>query len=514
MSGFCNFNSRVRLSFSAAVIVAGLALSQLTCGSSIPPESPAAATSEPQGATPTEPSDSGEMGTGPLPSTGASPAPVATETPDSAGLTGPVEKAGKAPLPAEPGMACLGSFGYGLTCLDDTGWHSYAKDDSPLSSDLIKSITVCPDRRILIAQSSGVSAFDGQAWKEYEQGWGHGSAEAMACDAAGGIWVAHFGGVSYYDGRTWTTYTSEELATGEAATDLVVDVVVAPGGRTWVVTASSVALFDGSEWTVFQVGQGFDDRYYFGRVAVDGHGRPWVVHSRGLLVFDDGDWTSYRNRDLSSVESVAVDAQDRVWVGTFGKGAYVFEGGGWSTYDSASSDLGSDHVRAIAVDGQGRVWLGTEWGLHVLDGEDWRIYRMDNADLSDHDIYALGVVGAGPSLPEVVEKSSGSMRGQVVDGDGQPIAGVPVEVCMGRVSSTYFGDTPCSGEPFVRRVETGEVGHFVIPDLPAGFYAVTMQDGDGNWTQVATELGFVSERVLVGAGEEVYLGELVIGSDE
>jgi hypothetical protein len=514
MGGVCYSNSRVRLPFSAAVIVAGLVLSQLACGLSVPPESPVTATSEPQGATPTELPDPGEEGAGPFPSTEASPAPVATETPESTGLTGPVEKAGKAPLPAEPGMACLGSFGYGLTCLDDAGWHSYTKDDSPLSSDLIKSITVCPDRRILIAHSSGISAFDGQTWKEYGQGWGNGSVEAIACDAAGGIWVAHFGGASYYDGRTWTTYASEELATGGAATDLVVDVVVAPGGRTWVVTANSVALFDGSEWTVFQVGQGFSDRYYFGRVAVDGHGRPWVVHSRGLLVFDDGDWTSYRNRELSSVESVAVDAQDRVWVGTFGRGLYVFEDGGWSTYSSTSSDLGSDHVRAVAVDGQGRVWLGTEWGLHVLEGADWHIYRMDNADLGDHDIYALGVVGAGPSLPEAVEKPSGSMRGQVVNRDGQPIVGATVEVCMGRVGSTYFGDTPCSGEPFVRGVETGEGGYFVIPDLPAGFYAVTMQDEDGSWTHLATELGFVSERVLIEAGEEVYLGELVIGSGE
>ncbi len=487
-----NSGNGTRLSLLAVAI---LVLSQLACSLSAP-ATPISSTPEPIEQT-------------------------APSTPDSAVTPPPTreteaEQAAKSAPPAGPGMACLGSFGYGITCLDETGWQTFNRDNSPLGGDLITNISVCPDGSLLVAHSSGISRFDGEAWKEYEQGWGYSSPEAMACDAASGIWVAHFRGVSYYDGRAWTTYPSERLATGEAATDLIRDVVVAPGGRVWVVTASSVAMldsFDSDEWIIFQEGQGFHGRYFFDKISLDAQGNPWVAHSSGILTFDDGTWTPHSNRDLSSVESIATDAQGRVWIGTFSKGVYVFQDGSWSVYNNANSELESNHVRAIAADAQDRVWLGTEWGLYIFDGTNWQPYRMDNADLADNDLRALAIVEAGPTLPEPMEKAPGSMNGRVVFEDGQPVAEATVEICPGRLGSMLFDETPCADQPFIRTTETDADGRFSIPDLPVGFYGLAVNTGDG-WTQLTNELGFSSERILVEAGQETYVGELVVGADE
>ena len=454
------------------------------------------------------------------PATGETQAPTPTM---AAGQDTPpeptVEQAEKSTQPAGPGMACLGSFGHGLTCLDETGWQTFSKDTSSLGNDLVKNVTICPDNRLLIAHALGINAFDGERWQVYDQGWGYGGVSALACDAASGIWVAHFGGVSYYDGTSWTTHPAKQLATGSAATDLVQDVAVAPGGRIWVVTASSVAtldIFKGDEWTVFQDGQGFDERYFFAKVAIDSQGHPWVAHSTGLLIFDGEGWITHGNRNLFTIKSMAIDAQGRAWVGTMSKGVYVFDGGGWSVYDVGSSELDSNHVRAIAVDAQDRVWLGTEWGVYVFDEDetDWQTYRMDTADLADNDVRTLAVVEAGPSLPEAVDKELGSMSGTIVLENRKPAGGAMVEICVEYLGSRFSGETPCADQPFVRRAETDASGHFVIPDLPVGFYVIAANTGD-SWVQLTDELGLASDRVLVEAGQETILGEIAAGpSDE
>jgi streptogramin lyase len=96
---------------------------------------------------------------------------------------------------------------------------------------------------MLIAQSRGMVAFDGSNWEDYSE-TDFTSLDAIAYDAAGNIWVTDYQGVSTFDG-SWMTYSASELATGEAASDLVNDVVIDPDGLVWVVTSNSVASFDG-----------------------------------------------------------------------------------------------------------------------------------------------------------------------------------------------------------------------------------------------------------------------------
>jgi len=474
----------------------GLLLSQLACDLSMPGETPEL-TSEPVVDATQEPAGPSR--------TPAPPTPTRTPIPTRAKSDGVSA--------AAPGMACMGSSGYGVTCLDESGWHVYNSDNSPLPSDYIQHIASCPDGRLLIVHSSGISAFDGRTWKEYEGGWGYSSPEAVACSETGEFWVAHFRGASYFDGANWTTFGSENLATGSAASDLIDDVAIAPNGTVWVVAVNSVASYDGAEWTIFQEGQGLEEKYFFDQVEIDHQGRPWVAHSGGLMVYEDGAWTQHQNLDISSVESMAIDHQDRVWVGTLTRGLYIFEGGGWLIYDTSNSELGSDFIQAITVDALGWVWVGTEWGLYIVDGDLWTTYRMDNSGLADHDIEALGIVAGGPTLPAAQDKPAGSMRGSIVSGDGRPFSSAMVEICIGRVSSSFYGDTPCSGEPYVRSSRTDKGGNFEFADLPAGFYAITVDTGDG-WAQLTTDLDFMSERILVQAGEETYLPDLVIGDED
>lgn len=445
---------------------------------------------------------------------------VATVAPTETATAAPTEPPTEAPTPTtmaggagEGNLACIGTFGYGVTCIEEEAWVTYTRETSSLGGDQVHDITTCPDGRLLIAHTFGISSYDGATWRQYDKGWGVSSVEALACAPNGDIWVAHFKGASVYDGQQWNTYEAREfLATGPDASDLVEDIAVAPDGTVWVTTPSSVAMFQDGEWAVYQEGEGFDERYFFDSIALAPDGTPWVGHSRGLFHYEELFWQPYFNDDFTTIESLAVDAAGRVWVGTLSQGVFILEDGAWTRYHRGNSDLSSDQVNGIVHDARGRAWLGTEWGLNVLTDETWRVYRMDNADLADHNVYALDVVGAGPPLPDALEKPEGSLIGRIITEDGAPLEGATVEICVEKLYSRYYGDTPCADQPLVRSAATDADGAFAFEALPAGFYVVTVEAEDG-WAQLTTSSGMASERVPVAPGEETDIGEIRLGEE-
>jgi ligand-binding sensor domain-containing protein len=376
----------------------------------------------------------------------------------------------------------VGTFGFGASCLDDTGWHSYSKDSGGLSSDLIQTIAICSDKNIRVVGSSGVDqTADGSSWKQLEASWS--SPEGIACDSKGGVWIAHYQGVSYHDGSKWTDYDAKKLGSGQSV-DLVKDVAVAPDGKVWVVTSNSIASFEGDGWTVYENGKGFDKEYFFEKIAVDGKGNVWAAHGDGVLMFDGKSWTPQNSDDLQQVQALAVDGKGNIWAGTFSKGALMFDGKGWVSFNRKNSKISSDQVRALAVDAQGRVWAGTEYGLDVFDGKDWTTFLMSNSNLLDNKVYALAVAGNGPKLPAPLTKKTGSLKGQVKLGTS-PAAGAVVELCTETIGFLYTGDSPCADHPFTKQTKVGDDGTFTFTDLPVGRYGITIQrPDDKKWIRI------------------------------
>jgi hypothetical protein len=403
--------------------------------------------------------------------------------------------------------AWIGTFGFGLNCLDGAGWHLYTEDTTPISNQ-VADLTVCPDGTVWVLHSFGASATRGESWETFEHAWGYGSPEAVACDGAGGIWLAHYEGVSHYDGSQWTTHEASKLGSGENV-KLVKDVAVAPGGTVWAVTANSVAAFDGQTWMVYETGKGFDKDYYFEQVIVDGKGQVWAGHSSGVWQFDGTNWVAHEGQHLSQVKSLLVDAQDLLWAGTVARGVSMYDGQGWVTYDRENSGLSSDQVRAISTDDLGRVWLGTEWGLDVFDGETWQSYQMGNSDLADNDVYALAVSGDGPPLPQPVEEPTGTLAGTIVRGS-EPVAGASVEACAEFIGMVFSGPSPCADMAFHAAAATGDDGTFRFTELPEGRYGLAFQAGEEGWARLTGRFGIGDKKVTVRAGQETELGTIDI----
>ncbi|MCI0710171.1 MAG: hypothetical protein L0154_08410 [Chloroflexi bacterium] len=385
-----------------------------------------------------------------------------------------------------------GLLGQGINCLDDSGWRSYPIGGAGLPFSSVDGMTICPDGTLWVVDILGIYSFNGSNWQEGEGGdWF--TPNAMACDADGLLWVAHGDGVSHFDGTAWVDYAIDQFGSGSFIIG-VDDIEIGADGSIWALTGGSVAQFTGDTWQVFEEGSGFSDSYFFNALVIDSQGQTWVAHSNGLLSYDGSSWTQH-NSDLISLETLAIDSQDRLWVGTLTEGAAMYDGSSWEVFNRENSSLTSNNVRAIAVDAQDRVWFGTAWGLSVYDGTDWTTFLMSNSDVLDNDVWSLVVTGNGPALPDLTEKQPGSVTG-IIENGTEVVAGTQVELCTEAVGGVYFGPTPCDGQPGHMIVTTGDDGAFTFSEVLVGRYELAVETPDG-W------ISFIG----IGAEFEVLEGE-------
>ena len=400
------------------------------------------------------------------------------------------------------GTLCVGTR-IGLSCLNENGWQLYTEENSDLPNNYLYAGAVCPDGQMAIVHTDGVILFDGKTFTSLPKTDTYLSLNGVACDANGGIWVAHFQGVSRYFNGKWITYGSDQLATGDSANELVYDVKAAPDGKMWVAASRSVTMFENETWTVFREAQEFDGSRFFNALTVDAKGRPWVAHSAGMDVFENGAWIpiAIDKRAYSSPESIAVDAKGQVWLGTLSDGAFRFDGSSTTQHDRATEQLLSNTVASLAVDGSGRVWLGTTYGLTVFDGASWQTFLMSNSGLGDNDVKFVLVTKDGPALSAPEERAKASLTGKIEKADGTPLAEARVEICVEILATSFTGDTPCSDQPFFLSTKTDANGVFLLENVPASYYVTVVDTGDG-WAQLADQFGILSERTLIQAGEE------------
>ena len=156
---------------------------------------------------------------------------------------------------------------------------------------------------------------------------------------------------------------------------------------------------------------------------------------------------------------------------------------------------------SLTGDSSGRLWLGTSYGLTVFDGTNWQTFLMSNSGLGDNDVRFVIVTKDGPALPPLEEKENGSLTGTIEQADGTALADARVEICVETIGSTFFGDTPCSDQPFFLSTTTDADGTFLIENVPAGYYVMVAETGTG-WAQLVDNFGISSERTLIQPGEQ------------
>ena len=75
--------------------------------------------------------------------------------------------------------------------------------------------------------------------------------------------------------------------------------------------------------------------------------------------------------------SLAVDADNLKWFGSWNGGVSSFDGTTWTTY-TTEDGLASNVISAVAIDADNVKWFGTNGGLTRFDGTTWTTYTTED----------------------------------------------------------------------------------------------------------------------------------------
>jgi len=214
-------------------------------------------------------------------------------------------------------------------------------------------------------------------------------------DSRGRIWLAHFsggGGLSVYDpaDQSWQT-----VQWGASSSWNIIDALGLDRNDTkWVFNGGAViiAVDSAGGQAVFEVAGLPPPPGGLYEFAFDSRGRAWLGLTVGLVMLDYNgtllDQSDDRDTVISAglpspeVRSVAVDAEDDVWVATPGGAAY-WNGAEFRAFTMGNSKILSNNVYRVRVDGSDRVWLLCDAGLSIYDqiSNTWTNYTPQNSGL-------------------------------------------------------------------------------------------------------------------------------------
>ncbi len=202
------------------------------------------------------------------------------------------------------------------------------------------------------------------------------------------IWFGTFSGLDRWDQTdgTWRNYSHDPADPDSLINDTVRSVYVDQSGSLWVGTEGGFERYDPSI-------DGFV--HYGGPVVMWMHRGPldrfWLATKDGFFEFDlDRDEFLLIDEGYAWKIMVLEDGLGRVWVGSSGDGAGVYEpdSGIWTHFrhdpeDTAS--LSDDFVESIQQDQSGRLWFGTGDGLNLFNEEqgDFTRYHVDDGLADD-----------------------------------------------------------------------------------------------------------------------------------
>lgn len=193
-------------------------------------------------------------------------------------------------------------------------------------------------------------------------------------DSKNNIWIvsSRWNKLMKFDGSQLFTYPHPTV-TGDSYMD---GICIRVGGKDkiWIGVSDGAISFDDKQWNFIQAGLVRD-------IAFDSKGNIWFATSDGIVKYDGSSKLKYSNSvcDIpnGSVNCIAVDDRDNIWVAVYGSGLTKFDGLKWETFDVGN-------VKKIVVDNakQG-LWLIGEWNLGFLNTHTFNYtdYNVGNSGL-------------------------------------------------------------------------------------------------------------------------------------
>ncbi len=325
---------------------------------------------------------------GVVPTTPPGVAPGATPTP----ITAPPA----APTPAGVTSVWFATHGRGVSHFDGARWTYERAFDSSLPDDRVLDVFIDDAGAKWFATQNGLARLHNGAWTVFNTNTrGFPGNRVTSIHSHGGLlWIGTDGsGAGAFFNNTWEYFRSGNVS--GLPSNLVRDVVVysAQPRRAWLATANGVANYNDGQWQIHQQAQGLGSNDTLSLAIVGS--RVWVgTNGAGASVYDGITWTTHSTSNSNiahdTVRSITVGPDGRVWLGTDG-GVSVYDGSTWQNYSTFNSSLVHNSVYDIAVDARGRVWIATNAGANLLENGRWTLFQVANSHIGHDSLRAVAV---------------------------------------------------------------------------------------------------------------------------
>ena len=210
-------------------------------------------------------------------------------------------------------------------------------------------------------RGGGLSRFDGTEFKtlSVKDGLPNNYVSCIQEDARHNLWIGTNNGLSEYNGIRFTNHFPQNQVGQFSVQDLAFDAK----GRIWLATSTGIFRFDGAFVNVTELLN--DRRSVVNTIHVDRQQNVWYGNADGLFRISetDGKFSKTRyDKTLgfmnNSITCISEDTKGNLWIGTYGDGAYVYDGKRFFRID-LNLELYKQTVLDVYFDDRDNAWLAT-----------------------------------------------------------------------------------------------------------------------------------------------------------
>lgn len=221
------------------------------------------------------------------------------------------------------------------------------------------------DKRGLIwfgTRGGGLTRFDGLNFQSYTEkdGLGNNYIYDILEDRKNNLWIATNNGISYFNGISFVNYSP----TGYTSSVQVYKIALDHQQQIWMATSKGLLFFDGKNFRNIskELKRPIDN---VNTVFIDEEGAVWfgdssglykvIRTSNGLKLINFGEQSRFMR---NAITAIIKDENGKFWIGTYGDGAYCYDGKKFFRFDHAN-ELFNTTILDIFIDDKKQIWFAT-----------------------------------------------------------------------------------------------------------------------------------------------------------